>query len=109
MNATKMIAAAALFAFGVFACAAPNGEELPTSDGTQAPAAPGEENTDSKSDELKKGGLGAGACGVTCESTDGNVTCCCDVGQKCVRWSNNCECQTATRPGGFTSGGIVIH
>lgn len=107
MNATKMIAAAALFAFGVFACAAPSGEELPTGDGTQAPAAAGEENTDSKSDELRKGGLGA-TCAVTCSSDNGAETCCCDVGQKCVKGYSFCECRTATVPGISSSGGIFI-
>ena len=35
------------------------------------------------------------SCALTCSSEDGKETCCCDVGEKCVRGTTICDCKSA--------------
>ncbi len=39
--------------------------------------------------------VGGAGCGSSCTSRDGDATCCCPVGERCVRSLSSCECQDA--------------
>lgn len=99
---TKMIAAVMALGIGVFACAAPTEQELPTeASGTaaDAPKENAEENTGTSESELriKAGGTG---CGTECQSVGGDQKCCCAVGDRCVSGATFCKCEPATVIGG---------
>lgn len=83
-----MIGSCVAIALALFACAAPSEQEL------EAAAQPGQEQTGEAESELRIR-QNNGGCAVTCSSDDGTQTCCCDVGQKCVKGIKYCECKSA--------------
>lgn len=48
--------------------------------------------------------VGGTSCGTTCQSRDGEATCCCGVGQRCRSLLNTCICEDASEPHSTSSG-----
>jgi len=82
---TKLIGSCIAIALALFACAAPTEAELES--GAQA----ADERTGEVASELRPR-LGAG-CATTCASDDGAQTCCCAVGDKCIKGITYCKCE----------------
>lgn len=106
---TTMIGTVLALGVALFACAAPTEQELPTEAPAEAPAQGAAENTGETSEELRVGGFG-GQCGSTCQSDTGDQSCCCAVGDRCVKGVTFCKCEKASVIGGGfgSSGGVIL-
>ncbi len=101
---------AGLLGISVFACAMPGEEE-----GVDDPSEQTEE-TETASSELRIGGGGTSSGGssctdtTSCKSDDGNQSCSCKSGERCVKTVQRCWCEAATRLcGGGGGGGVIMH
>ncbi len=113
VDLAKNLGLAGFLGVSLFACAMPSeggGEgEADTSAEEEAAA-----QTDEAASELRKSGggtIGEGdSCGGTsCSSEDGNQSCSCSTGERCVRNITRCWCEAATRLCGFgSSGGFIL-
>ena len=87
------------FGLAVFACAAP------VEDPESAAAQPGEESTGESSAALMNNGGATDNCsGASCKSDTGDQSCCCAVGDRCVKTVGTCKCEKATVIGGGGGG-----
>src|SRR5687768_14111333 len=88
----SMIGCVAVFGLGPLACVAPGEQDdgmgdVPAEDQASADG----ESTGVVTSELRNGD--GGACGTTCASDNGSQTCCCEVGDRCVKGVTFCKCE----------------